>query len=876
MVKRLSMRNLSEKLSWLLELRSLVLIGGLFLTGSLCFTVAFQLPAEVAEWLHFGWSYYVCMGLFVAFLASAVLALAPCLKTFEKSALLRHIPPILCLVVVWIGGILTNPMEYKVLNDEAILVGISQSFELDKKTEFHHGFAYNNDGGKVLQFGGSDKRPVMFPFVLSLLHEVFGYSVENAFYLNVFLGLLIMFFSYGVFYRWTGSVLPALAGAVLFGALPEFMHTIHGAGFETMNLLFIVLWIFVLDIYLKSPSARFQDLILAVVLVMTYTRYESVLFVIPTALVIAYRWFSDRRVSTGWVLPLTPFCFIPFVWGHRQFFDRETVDWQFHQFDRGHGAFHPSYFFENLTENMSYFFQWGDRLGNSLVLSILGFLSLGILIFIWLRFIRSRQFSKIPGSAVCSFAVFGVIGLLYLFYFWSSFTNLAASRFSISFSFVLAGCVALVTGYLSTSHFKKLGIVVFGLVVVSFFGYSIPKMSNGYYKLRYLPTYYSERVAVFQDMFPKETMVVSADSVVWVTYEQSVISVGGANYLKDRSIRSLLGTPALPEMYYFERTMLNTDTGIREPIEETMATGPVILDPEYEQELVFEQNENGFFGWRLFKLTIPKIEGAPSPDTLFKESASGGSTAPTPISFAQPEHTDSIELINTTDSLQEYKVMYWKSDAKSRNFPDGDLLGSELVTLQPHSQTTLTQSFVDSFDTYVAMKQLQFDTDNPIWVSIVDDDGKLSDSSPISPGNDLDLSSPLQDPKDPPLTAAPSVEEGIADSANAVTDSIHDNAEFLGKGLDQIHDGLGELKDEISDLGDNLLDDGDYVPCAGDGVITDFDLGIDTEGLAAAQSGESVGKSTDLVADRKSRSSGSMGPSHLSGASSNKVSKRQE
>ena len=101
------------------------------------------------------------------------------------------------VAVVGLGGLILLVHEtfgFKILMDEIMLLGTSMSMHFDK-TVLTPMRGNDIQGVYVVLDGMMDKRPLFFPFLLSLLHDLTGYRPENAFVLNglltfVFLGLV--------------------------------------------------------------------------------------------------------------------------------------------------------------------------------------------------------------------------------------------------------------------------------------------------------------------------------------------------------------------------------------------------------------------------------------------------------------------------------------------------------------------------------------------------------------------------------------------------------------------------------------------------------------------------------------------------------------
>ena len=83
-------------------------------------------------------------------------------------------------VVAW----LAVPPALRMLSDEANLVGTSKNFFASKTATFTvSGKSYYDSYWDIDV--AIDRRPPLFPFLVSLLHVVFGYSYRNVFLFNL-------------------------------------------------------------------------------------------------------------------------------------------------------------------------------------------------------------------------------------------------------------------------------------------------------------------------------------------------------------------------------------------------------------------------------------------------------------------------------------------------------------------------------------------------------------------------------------------------------------------------------------------------------------------------------------------------------------------
>ena len=73
---------------------------------------------------------------------------------------------------------------YKVLSDEANILSVSKSF-YNNQTSYIESIIIRDEKSSNIHQHLFPIRPFMFPYLVSLLHTIFGYSDQNAIYLNL-------------------------------------------------------------------------------------------------------------------------------------------------------------------------------------------------------------------------------------------------------------------------------------------------------------------------------------------------------------------------------------------------------------------------------------------------------------------------------------------------------------------------------------------------------------------------------------------------------------------------------------------------------------------------------------------------------------------
>ncbi len=319
-----------------------------------------------------------------------------------------------------------------------------------------------------------DKRPVLFPFLVSVAHDVRGFHFNNGSLVNAILCPFFFLFLY-LFLRGVAGPWGGLAGVFLMCGLPLLPWVVSGSGLEVVTLVVFMLLLLSAQRYLKELNkASLSVLCLAGVLI-AQTRYEMVLFVPVCGLVILLGWWKAKRVILSWMLIVMPLCFVPYVWQQRVF-QKEPGTFQVEDalkkglFEAVDGPFSLSYVWPNLKANIGFYFNPFSNDPSNVILSCFGLVGLvaaGIY-----AFKQRRHFLHWPAKFQASFLMgLGSLATFFLFllYVWGAMTDAATCRFSLLFSVV--GLMAFV-GVLHAWRVRKevfQALCVMGLVMAYLF-----------------------------------------------------------------------------------------------------------------------------------------------------------------------------------------------------------------------------------------------------------------------------------------------------------------------------------------------------------------------------------------------------------------------
>lgn len=485
--------------------------------------------------------------------------------------------------IVAVAGVVLLAHEsfgFKIVMDEIMLLGTSMSMHLDKSALTP---LRGNDiqGAFVILQGIVDKRPLFFPFLVSLLHDVTGYRPENAFYLNaaltfVFLGLV---FAAG---RMLAGRVAGWLGVVLFAGLPLLGHNATGGGFELLNLTMILATLLLGKRWLEKrdgPSLTafcFSGLLLAQV------RYESVIFLLPVAVLVLFVWGQQGRATLPWPVIFAPLLMVHYPLQHRIFELRESA-WEMFSQPGYKEPFSLSYLPGNLEHALRFFFGAASDQPNSIVLSALGFIAMPFFLLLVLKRLRSLGAEPPASVAVVGFSLgFALQFLLLMCYFWGRFDDVVIRRLS------LPTHLAMVIAILAILPQFRRPVVLRTLLFVSVIGLlarSVPSMAAHAYSQEYLPAREVAWRREFMATQPRrDYLMIDNDSPLWVSHlVSSTPTTVAVKRVEDIAFH--LRNRTFSDVLVFQRLTIDPNTGVHK-LRDGDDLGPnFVLEPVREERL---------------------------------------------------------------------------------------------------------------------------------------------------------------------------------------------------------------------------------------------------------------------------------------------------
>lgn len=334
-----------------------------------------------------------------------------------------------------------DPFKHKILFDEYVLQGTAFHMHTTKEVGTVVR-AYWLEGSWQPIDTFLDKRPYFFAFLVSLVHDLTGYRLANAFAVNIALTPVFVGLVYWLARQFASA--PAAHLAVwLLTTMPLLAQNATSAGMELHNLTMLAVTMAAALLYLRAPDANRLSLLIASTVLLSQSRYESVIFVGSSAIVILIGWWRVSRIQLPWLAIVAPLLLVPYVW-HNRVLSATPVLWQLREGETS--RFSPVYLERNLESAADFLFNTTPELANSWYLSVLGGIAL-----LWSAARLARRWRNLPQASasalvVAAFAA-GILGnfVLLMFYYWAELDDVIASRFALPLCLLLALLVAGLT-----------------------------------------------------------------------------------------------------------------------------------------------------------------------------------------------------------------------------------------------------------------------------------------------------------------------------------------------------------------------------------------------------------------------------------------------
>lgn len=484
----------------------------------------------------------------------------------------------LTIAIVIIAAVFLYTREgggFKITFDEHTISNAARSLHLDRDAVLRESALPGIDRSSNI-----DKRPILFQFLVATAHDITGYSVSNAFYINGFLTAIFLLLLYTcvslLFDSRSGWISIALACST-----PIICQNSSSAGLEMTNLVGILTCLLLAIRYTERPESldRFSSLIIGVAL-FSHARYESPFLLVPVLLVVAINWMRLRKMQISWPAAVTPLFFIPIAWQH--VYVNSRLD--FKQLRTGSDEFFSlDYMSNNLGHAANFFFMPDRFAATAPLVSAIGIASLVALVALVAT--RGRDWAKEKKTLFVGYVFgFSLLAefLLILGFSYGQLDNPIVTRLGMPFIALTILCSGIMLSLFIRIK-PQFRFPIYSLIGLCFL-LAIPKYSNHLYTSNNMIL---KRIDWIVDRHEKLPM----GNYLYIGYLSQEFELRGVGNMRIKRAISNLGSLAMhqtldtfDEIFVVQTLGLNFNEGVRE----TFLLPGNDLGPWFELETIDE------------------------------------------------------------------------------------------------------------------------------------------------------------------------------------------------------------------------------------------------------------------------------------------------
>jgi hypothetical protein len=351
------------------------------------------------------------------------------------------------------------PVGLKTLSDETNLISTSQSMlthqRVDLVTDGTYYYGNFNAIGKEIP-----KRPLLFPFLLSIVHSVRGYDYRNAFVLNAILFFLMLMALAISAERLAGKTYAILL-LLLVLAQPILSISATSAGFDLLATVSLLFSLIATQVFLEDETPETAGLLSMSLVLLIHTRYESALY---AALFVAFL-FIKKKVGKKFFrenyypLVFLPVFLLPIVL--QRILTRNNLE-----NPPGVAPFSFEHFSANFLSFLQIQFHFDGDLPYAHLLILLLPLSLGFIVISAYR--KMKETSHLIELGLLALAIICLNYVVIFSYYFGYYGHPASTRFFLNLA-VFSSISAATALYLARNHLKPIAAVAFSAGIFIFY-----------------------------------------------------------------------------------------------------------------------------------------------------------------------------------------------------------------------------------------------------------------------------------------------------------------------------------------------------------------------------------------------------------------------
>ena len=409
-----------------LNLKQGLIFSALYLCGLIAILFGFFIPTHETMNLWFrSCGLTIVSGTAVIWIYSLIQVL----RRHSFAALIRttkrHTLSVAIAIALTVGAFLVNAPGVRVLEDETNLLGTAMSIH-GRQEIYHPMQAVFTAEGVAVEQKFYDKRPLVFPLSVAVVHSLTGYRFGNGLIVNFVCGVLALSLLQVCFRRWFGRNL-AIVAAILLSAFPVYVRAVTSSGFEVLNLFLAVLSFALLDSFLTNKKIETFELLGLTLALLAQVRYESAVFPLCFGAVLLVSLRASEYRSLTWRTYALPFLFLPIPW---QRLPTNNPGW--HYLPEGEVPFSTEYFWPNLQAAWMYFSGAEPHYGG-VPIALFAAIAGGVCATVILvrRFARNAVSRRLIALSVAATSALAALSAAILVHYWGDLTLPNEERYAV-------------------------------------------------------------------------------------------------------------------------------------------------------------------------------------------------------------------------------------------------------------------------------------------------------------------------------------------------------------------------------------------------------------------------------------------------------------
>jgi hypothetical protein len=347
-------------------------------------------------------------------------------------------------------------------------------------------------------------------------------------------------------------------GVALCAGLPLLGHNATGGGFELLNITMILATLLLGARFVEKRDEPSMTAFCFSALLLAQVRYESVIYLIPVALLIFWIWWQEGRAILPWPVLFAPLLMIHYPLQNR-IFNLKSSSWELASKPGYETPFSAGYIPENLSHALNFFFGKPQDQPNSFLFSVLGCIAVPFFFLLAMKTVRTLN-RETPVVVATVFFALGFLAQFALFmcYFWGKFDDPVIRRLSLP---THLGMLLALFAVLPQFPHVLVSRFLLGAASLSILATGVPSMAAHAYSQEYLPAREIAWCRQFMaDQPRKDYLVIDGNAIFWITHQVSSTPPFQA-VARREAIAFHMRNRTFSAIYVYQRVNLDPDTG---------------------------------------------------------------------------------------------------------------------------------------------------------------------------------------------------------------------------------------------------------------------------------------------------------------------------